>query len=289
MKILKVLLFLILLGLFLIIGVVTYAWNQRVALLIKVANHASSELFEGSLRLKSADTTKDLKIVITGLEGRMKTDTGSIPIKIERMMTKTSLLDIFQTRRSELGFENFEPVPSSGHPISGTLLLEFGDNPRATLQASPQHLSVEDYAWVNPDGFRGLSGFVSGSIRFQIDSQENSHFEIDFESEKQGGEVPAKFLEFALPYLPKAQNTKELKNLIATQKSMRYINGLIHAKTISPGKIQAQIKMLFPEQNLNLNLNLTILVDEEHAFLRAFKLLSLFKIKSEPTRLEAGK
>ena len=55
------------------------------------------------------------------------------------------------------------------------------------------------------------------------------------------------------------------------------------------GKIQAQIKMLFPEQNLNLNLNLTILVDEEHAFLRAFKLLSLFKIKPEPTRLEAGK
>ena len=134
---------------------------------------------------------------------------------------------------------------------------------------------------MNPDGFKGLSGFVSGNLSFQVDAKENTHFEIDFRSEQKGGEVPAKFLEFALPYLPKAQNTKELKKLIASGKSMRFINGLVSAKTISPGKIQAQIKMLFPDQNLNLNLNLTILVDEEHAFLRAFKLLSLFKIQSQ--------
>lgn len=279
MKILKVLLFLILVGFVLICGTLAYVWTQRVPLLEKAANRGSLELFEGSLRLKTAEITKDLKIVITGLEGKMKTDTGAVPIKIDKLETTASLIEIFRSKRSELVFSNFQPIPSVGNPISGTLLLTFGKNPSATLQANPKHLSVQDYVWLNPDNFKDLRGFVEGSIRFQVDSKENAQFEIDFQSEQKGGEVPSKFLEFALPYLPKAKNTKELKKLIETGKGVRFINGLISAKTVSPGKINAQIKMLFPDQNLNINLNLTILVDEEHAFLRAFKLLSLFKIR----------
>ncbi len=280
MKLLKALLIFILIVALAALAGSTYIWVNRIPLLEKAANRASAELFEGSLRLKSADITKDLKVVITGLEGNMKTDTGSVPIKIDKLETKASLIEIFRSSRSELAFSNFQPVPSVGNPISGTLLLTFGKNPSATLQANPKHLSVQDYVWLNPDNFKDLRGFVEGSIRFQVDSKENAQFEIDFQSEQKGGEVPSKFLEFALPYLPKAKNTKELKKLIETGKGVRFINGLISAKTVSPGKINAQIKMLFPDQNLNINLNLTILVDEEHAFLRVFKLLSLFKIRN---------
>jgi len=280
MRVFKVLVSIILLALVLLGGASLYIWTQRVPLTEKVVNQAANELFEGSLRLTSVDMLDGWRIAITGIEGKMKTDTNKTSVQLERIEMKTSLLQTLRTRRSELTFQNFHPLKSVGNPISGTIELELGPNPVTRIKAKLSHLSTQDYAWLDPHSFEGLSGFIEGTLQLETDTQDNIKFSFNVNSEKAGGEVPAKFLEFALPYLPKAQNTKGLTKLIADKKSVPFIQGQIQAYLTEPGKITAQIKMLFPEQNINLNLNLTILVDEARAFVRVFKLLGLFKIRT---------
>lgn len=280
MKILKVLLFGVLVGLLVAAAGGAYLWSKRVPLLERTVNQASHELFEGTLRLKSVDI-KDGKLLIQGLEGILNMDTRKVPIQIEKLETETPLWESLLTRRSEIRFYGFRPQNAEqSTPLSGILRLRGGATQSISLRTQLNRVWIEDYAWIDPANFDGLRGFVSGNIRLKIDSSEKAAFEIDLKSEPEGGEVPARFLEFALPYLPKAQNTKELRNRIQKVEGVKFVNSIISAKTTEPGKIQAEMKMLFPEININLNLNLTILVDEEHAFLRAFKLLGLFKIQA---------
>src|SRR5207249_1059378 len=100
----------------------------------------------------------------------------------------------------------------------------------------------------------GLNASISGTFQVRIDSKENAKFNIDLHADEKGGEVPAKFLNFALPYLPPvSRNSKELKSLIVNGKSAHFSLGLVQAAVTEAGKMQAQIKMVFPEQNLNLN------------------------------------
>ncbi|HRK62402.1 MAG TPA: hypothetical protein PLY88_07645 [Candidatus Omnitrophota bacterium] len=280
MKILKVLLLISLAILLLATAVVGYCWKNRVPLLEKAMNQAIRELFEGTLRLKSVDI-KNGKLLIQGIEGVMTMDTRQVPIQIEKLETETPLWETLLTRRSEIRFHGFRPKNADqSTPISGSLRLRGNETQSASLRAQISRVWIEDYAWIDPVSFNGLRGYVSGNIRIRIDSNEKAKFEIDLKSEPEGGEVPARFLEFALPYLPKAQNTKDLRDRIKKVEGVKFVNSIISAKTTEPGKIQAEMKMLFPEININLNLNLTILVDEEHAFLRAFKLLGLFKIQA---------
>ena len=280
MKILKVLLLIGLAGLLLATAVFAYGWTKRVSLLEKAANQATRELFEGTLRLKSVEI-QNSKLIIQGLEGTMTMDTRKVPVQIEKLETETPLWESLITRRSEIRFHGFRPKNAAqSTPLSGTLRLRSGQTQSVSLRTQLNRVWIEDYAWIDPVSFEGLRGFVSGNVRLKIDSDENAKFEIDLKSEPEGGEVPARFLEFALPYLPKAQNTKDLRERIKKVEGVKFVNSIISAKTTEPGKIQAEMKMLFPEININLNLNLTILVDEEHAFLRAFKLLGLFKIRN---------
>lgn len=283
MKILKVLLFLILVGLILICGTLAYVWAKRVPLLEKVANQASYELFEGSLRLKDVQISASGKIELINLTGTMKMDDRRVQIQIEKLETSQSIITSILNQRSELRLTHFSPIPQNGNPISGILHLNWGQLGSAEIHSDFSHVDIEDYAWIDPVNLNGLRGFVSGKLKFSIDSNEKINFSASFFSDEKGGEVPARFLEFALPYLPKAQNTKDLVTKISKQKSIPFIRGLLKAETPEPGKIQARIEMLFPEQNINLNLNLTILVDEENAFVRAFKLLALFKIQPKYT------
>jgi len=280
MKILKVLLLISLATLLLTTAVVGYCWVNRAPLLEKAANQATRELFDDTLRLKSVEI-KNGKLLIQGLEGIMTMDTRRVPIQIEKLETETPLWESLLTRRSEIRFHGFRPKSSvQSTPISGLLRLRGGATQSISLRTQLNRVWIEDYAWIDPVSFNGLRGYVSGNVRIRIDSNENATFEIDLKSEPEGGEVPARFLEFALPYLPKAQNTKNLRDRIKKVEGVKFVNSIISAKTTEPGKIQAEMKMLFPEININLNLNLTILVDEEHAFLRAFKLLGLFKIRN---------
>ncbi len=280
MKILKVLLLGVLVGLLSAAAGGVYLWSKRIPLLEKTVNQAAHELFEGTLRLKSVDI-KSGKLLIQGLEGIMTMDTRKVPIQIEKLETETPLWESLLTSRSEIRFHGFRPQNAEqSTPLSGILRLRGGKTQSVSLRTQLNRVWIEDYAWIDPASFDGLRGFVSGNIRLKIDSSEKAMFEIDLKSEPEGGEVPARFLEFALPYLPKAQNTKELRNRIQKVEGVKFVNSIISAKTTEPGKIQAEMKMLFPEININLNLNLTILVDEEHAFLRAFKLFGLFKIQA---------
>ncbi len=278
MKFFKVLLLINFFGFLVLCGATLYIWSQRIPLIEETANQAANELFEGSLRLRSVELISGWRLAITGIEGRMKTETNKVPIKMERIEMKNSLWETLRTHRSELFFQGFCPVTSAGNPISGTIEIEFSRNPITRINARLTHLSTQDYAWLDPNSFEGLSGFIEGTLQLETDTRDNIKFSFNVNSEKAGGEVPAKFLEFALPYLPKAQNIKDLGKLIASKKSVPYIQGQVQAYLAEPGKITAKVKMLFPEQNINLNLNLTILVDESHAFVRVFKLLSLFKI-----------
>ncbi len=279
MKFFKILLSVILLTLLILGTVLFYAWNQRIHLLEKAANHASRELFEGSIRLKGVSITKDRRIEITGATGNMKTETGSVPLAVEKLETQTSIGKMLLTQRSEIRFHGFRPIPSLGRPLSGLIRLRFGHYFSARVNSYVQSAHIKDYAWLNPAGFEGVNGTVSGDFMVLIDSREDAKFNINLRTDETGGEVPARFLNFALPYLPPStQNSKELKKLIASEKKVRFSMGLVEAAVVEPGKIQAKLKMVFPEQNLNLNLNLTIIVDEKHAFFRAFKLLGLFKM-----------
>ena len=281
MKFFKVLVSIILLVLILLSGGALYIWNQRIPLLEKAANQATLELFEGTLRLKDVSITKDWRVEITGVTGKMKTETGSVPLTVEKLETQTSLAKMLLTQRSEIRFHGFQPVPSQSRPISGLIRLRFGHYFSARINSPVESVFIKDYAWLNPAGFEGVNGTVSGDFMVRIDSRENAKFNINLHTDETGGEVPARFLNFALPYLPPStQNSKELKKLIASQKKVRFSMGLVEAAVVEPGKIQAKLKMIFPEQNLNLNLNLTIIVDENHAFFRAFKLLGLLKINA---------
>ena len=278
MKILKVLLFLILATFILLGGTAFYLWQNRIPLLEKAANQAAAELFEGTLRLKDVSINRQGQIVIQGINGKMKTETGSIPLEIEKVETQNSVFNILRTQRSELFFKNFRPIPSTGRPISGTVKMKFGKYSSMRVIAPLEQIVLRDYLWLNPAGFKGVEGTVSGDFQVRIDSRDNAKFTLNLKADETGGEVPARFLQFILPYLPTAsKNSKELKALISNEKSAHYSSGIIEAGVVEPGKIKALIQMKFPEQNLNLNLNLTIMVDERHAFFRAFKLLGLFK------------
>ncbi len=280
MKILKVLLFGVLVGLLAAAAGGAYLWSKRVPLLERTVNQASHELFEGTLRLKSVEM-KDWRLIIEGAEGSMKMDTRRVPVQIAKIETVTPLWESLVTRGSEIAFSDFRPKNSEkSTPLSGTVRLRTGATQSFRLQTQLQHVWIEDYAWIDPANFNGLNGYVSGTIKLRVDSNENAKFDIDLKSDSEEGEVPARFLEFALPYLPKAQNTKELRSRIQKVEGVKFKGGVLKAETTEPGKIQAELKLQFPELNINLNLNLTILVDEEHAFLRAFKLLGLFKIQA---------
>jgi len=281
MKFLKALLILSFVTALLMASASTYLWIKRVPLLEKSANQTTAELFEGTLRLKDVQITKSGKVILHNIEGKMKTDSGRVPIQIQSIESTTSLLQILMTQRSEMRFTGFQPIPLTGEALSGNLIADFSNKPSFEINSSFHHISIRDFSWIDPASFDGLNGFVSGSIRFRTDANEKIELSVNLVAEKEGGEVPARFLEFALPYLPQAKNTKDLQKKIASAKSVPFVNGSVKAQTLSSEKIQAEIKMLFPEQNINLNLNLTILVDEENAFLRTFKLLSLFKVTSQ--------
>lgn len=282
MKFLKISLFLVLVIFLLTGGISLYLWENRVPLLEKAVNLAANELFQGSIRLREVERSKDWQLVVKGITGTMKTETDTVSLEIEKLQTKESFLQILRTQRSEMVFQNFRPANAEGSdPASGTIKVRFGRYSSVKIETKLNRVSMRDYAWLNPAAFEGLSGTVSGDLSVRIDSRENAKFNIHLKSDEKGGEVPARFLNFVLPYLPAAShNSKDLKKLIAEGKNAHFSAGLVQAEVVKPGEIQAQIKMQFPEQNLNLNLNLTIMVDERHAFFRAFKLLGLFKIKN---------
>ncbi len=266
------------LALFLLGLIFREVWGRPLA--ESILNQSMEEFFQGSLRLEKFQLDPQLKVTLGSLRGRVKQETGEIPFEIHEIASEGPLTRYFSPEGLSLQFIGLRLGDSARAGIRGKVKARGGEEGFLKLKVQVESLGLEELARFNPENLGGAQGEIKGEIVFRQDAKGNIELTALLRVESPGGELPSRFFEPLLAYLPEFAVRRDVRKLVAVRGLVGYREASLEIRSIQSDRIKIVLHLLVPEYNLDLNLNLEIRVDEKNAFADLAGLLGLLKMKS---------
>ena len=238
-------------------------------------NHFGSEYFHGPARLKAVHLDKRLRLTVEGFEADFKIPKGSFPLEIASLRSENSLIGLLLKRPVLFDVKSIRFNRSQHEGVQGQALMQTGEAWRFAFNATIDGVGLEDIAPLSPETLSGSNGKMTGILNFKYDEANGPDFKLDAHGLEPGGNVPARFFDSLLPYLPHAATRQKIKQLEAFFPVVGYRRADLKMNLAEADKIKAFLHIYLPDYNLDLNLNLEIRIDEKNAFGKIAELMEL--------------
>ena len=180
----------------------------------------------------------------------------------------------------EFDFEGLRPegAGTGAEGIRGKALWQGGKDWKFELHAEADRVALSDFQWVNPENLGGASGDLQGEITFKTDAHENTGFEVHLRVPEPGGNIPSKFFDLLLPYLPQLKNQEKIQEIRAIHRLLAYRNADLEIKLLASDKMKIAFHILIPDYNVDLHLKVDVRLDEKNAFRQLAQLAGLMQV-----------
>jgi len=261
-----------------------YLYHDQVTahILESLLNQYTGDVFDGSLRLKGVNLTKDLKLTIDRIEGTLikpVTRKSFFPLEVSSFRSDESFFNLFLKHPLHFRFENFRPVNSKTPGISGVILYDPAGEGSFELTAKIKNLNLQDLIALNPDTLAGSSGEIAGDIRLSSDfGTARDTFAMVIQASEAGGTLQARFFDAFIPYLPKVQR-EQIQTILQGTEIVGFKQARLQTELVSKENLKILLSILIPDYNLNLNLNVEIRLEKGSSFDQIAQLMGLAEIK----------
>jgi len=243
-----------------------------------ILNQSAKEYFAGTIRVREVRLQPSLSLRIEGVEGKLQTQNGAIPIEIAQIESKGSLLRLFDPEGLSLNFQGVRPSKGIGQGLRGKGRVRGGRHWFFYAKAEVEGLRLQDIMKLNPDFLRGAEGEMKGNIFLKAHANEEPEFKADLHVAKPGGRLQAAFFDGIMLYLPQPQLRNSLKKISMQKESVPFQNADFQVHLIQSDQIKVFLHILVPDYNLNLNLKVHIRIDEKNALQELVKIMGIVKI-----------
>lgn len=249
------------------------------SLLEQLANNASKDYFNGSLRIQKARLDRHLKIRIEGVTAQLKTRQGPVPLAVKSLESQDSLFLFISQKPVRFTFEGIRPEISSRAGISGDLLIQTGPASRFELTADLGKTGLEDWQWLDPENLGGVSGSMKGSLTFRQISGREPEFNMDLEAPEPGGNIQARFFDLLLPYLPTSPQRDRVQKASKSEQLVQYHRAALRVNLTQSDNVKILLQIFIPAYNLKLTVNTTVRTDAKDAFSQIARIMGLIEVK----------
>jgi len=271
----KVLLFLILTLTVTVLALTLWAIPRLPEIAGNLANRAAKEYFDESIKIEKASFTRDLKIHLEGITGKLKTRKEPVALEIKSLRSEDSLLLLICQEPIHFTFEGVRPQGSSNDGISGTLMIQTSGSPRFEATVDFGKTGLEDWQWLNPENLEGATGATKGTLTFRQITGKDPEFSMNLEAPEPGGNIQARFFDLFLPYLPTSLQKEKVLKVSQSQKLIRYQTASLEASLPRSDRLKILLRIFIPDYNLKLTLNADIRTDAKDAFAQIARLMGL--------------
>lgn len=252
---------------------------ERV-LVERLLNSASQDLFHGSLQIQKAGLDRRLRIHLEGLSGNLRSRGGEVPLLVQTVRSRDSLLGLLIQKPVRFDFAGVKPSRSLNAGLRGEAVLQTGKQGRFELKASIERMDLGDLEWMDPRNLKGASGRLTGDLVLRTDSSGRSDFELKAKVEAPGGRIPSHLFDLLLPYLPERSVIDQVRALQTRQKIVGYKEAALHMNLAASDQMKVFLHILIPEYTMDLNLNMEIRLDEKNAFGQLSQILGLIEVET---------
>lgn len=245
-----------------------------------LANRFTDEVFSGSIRIRDARLTRELKLELEGITAEMHSRKGSVPIEIGSVRSQSSLLHLFDKASVLFTFDDAGLAHSRRAGAQGTFHVRLGNHWRFQLDSDIQEIGMEELEWIDPQSLHGASGTLSGKATAEAGQGIDPHFQLELRTDVSGGYVQARLLDSFLSYVPQTDKRDRIKLLVAQGGLVQFQRGILTIQLTDPRKLKILLSMMVLEYNLDLNLNVEVRVDSDRAFFQVAQLMGLITVQA---------
>ena len=248
-------------------------------ILEQLANRASRQYFDDSLRIHKATLDRHFKLHIERITGRLKTRQGSVPLEIRSLDSQDPLFLFIIQKPVRFIFEGIRPQGSSRDGISGTSVIQSGPTSRFEFIADFSKTALDDWQWLDSQNLGGATGAIKGNLTFRQVSGRGPEFIMDLEAPSPGGSIQARFFDLFLPYLPASLQKERVQKITQTQKLIHYDRAALKIGLPQSDHMKILLQIFIPDYNLRLTLNVAIKADQKDAFSQIARIMGLIEVK----------
>lgn len=244
-------------------------------LIQSLANRASKEYFDDSLRIEKVSLNRHLKIRLSGITGQLQTRRGPVPLEVKSLESQDSLFSFISQKPVKFIFEGVRPQTSQHMGLSGNFLIQTGAASRFELTADLGKTGLEDWQWLDPQNLGGTTGAIKGNLRFRQVLGQEPDFTMDLEAPEPGGTVQARFFDLLLPYLPASPQRERVQKASESAQLVQYNRATLRVNLVQSDLIKVLLKIFIPAYNLKLTVDTTIRTDAKDAFSKIARIMGL--------------
>jgi hypothetical protein len=248
-------------------------------LIQQLANGASKESFDGSLRIEKVFLDRHFKIRIEGITGQLQTRQGPVPLIVRSLESLDPIFLFLSQKPVRFSFEGVRPQISSRAGFSGTALVQTGPASRFELTADLGKTGLEDWQWLDPQNLGGATGAMKGSLTFRLIAGQEPEFSLDLEAPEPGGTVQARFFDLLLPYLPASPQRERVQKASESTQLVQYNRAALRVDLVQSDNMKILLQIFIPAYNLKLTVNTTIRTDAKDAFSQIARIMGLIEVK----------
>lgn len=247
----------------------------------RVLNAAAKDFFGDSIRVGRAAIDFRFRVRLENIRGNFRTREGPVPLEIQSLVSRNSLLRLLVSKPVEFVFEGVRPQGSARPGVLGQCSFQNGKDWRFELLADLNETNLEDVRWIDPQNLSGATGTTRGKIRFVQEAGQGPVFDMDLEAPQPGGALQAKFFDLFLPYLPASNEKKKVARLVSeNQRLVEYRTASLSVQMPQSDQMKILLRILVLDYNLNLTLNVTIRTDGKDAFSRIAQIMGFLEVKT---------
>ena len=234
----------------------------------RAVNARTEELFDGSVRLGRVHLDRRLRIAVGDASATLRRP-EPVALHIDRIESRGPVTDIVFGKPWELGFAGARFAGSSRPGVSGVVRGQGGDQPKIALEADVESLGLNEFEWISRKRLGGSTGELTGVFRLTLADGQAPELDSELRIDEPGGLVQSKLFELLTPYLP---NAEEIRQLSARTELVHYREARVELRALRADQLKMFLHIDVPAYNLIVNLNLDIHVDDAQGLNRLLSL-----------------
>lgn len=242
-----------------------------------ILNQSSKEFFAKSIHVEKVHLNWNGKIRIEGVEGKLQTASGPVPLRMESVKSQNSVFNFLSNQGWRLEWNGLRPEHSERGGIRGIATLRGGREGFFEIAADVLGVDLGEIRWISPENLAGSMGEMKGKVLIRADSRGSLTLMLRLHIDEPGGKVDAHFFDLLKPYLPKLREGEGVKRIQGTGGLVSFRRLIFEAALAEADRMKVFFQMAVPDYNLDLNLNVEIRIDEENAFPELARLIGFLK------------
>lgn len=230
------------------------------------SNKRTEDVFGGSLRFERVHIDRRLRLTVDDVSARLRKAAEPVALHVDHIESRGPVTDMLFGRPWELGFTGARFAGSSRPGVRG---LVRGERSKIALEADVELLGLSEFEWISREHLGGSTGELTGLVRLSMSEGQPPQMDCALRIDEPGGLVRTKVFELLTPYLPNADQIRELS---ARSELVHYREARMELQAPRADQLKMFLHIDVPAYNLILNLNLDIRIDDAQGVKRLLSL-----------------